>query len=71
MRGVLPDPSPSLTVSPICDGLDVTVTSINGLSWFHPNHDMVSRRIYRLSIYGEAVRVPPFAPLLNSRLTSL
>ena len=33
------------------DGLDVSVTS--NVTWFHLNHDMVSRRSYKLSIYGE------------------
>ena len=42
---------PSLTFWPIYDGLDVNVTAT--IAWFHPNHDMVARRIYRLSIYGE------------------
>ena len=32
------------------DGLDVNVTS--NVTWFHLNHDMVSRRIYKLSFYG-------------------
>ena len=44
-------PPPSLTLLPIYDGLDVTVTS--NITWFHPYHDMVSDRIYRLSIYGK------------------
>ena len=49
MRGVLPEPSQSLTLAPIYDGLDMTVTST--VTWFHPNHYMVSCRIYRRSIY--------------------
>ena len=48
--GVLPGPSPSLIFSPIDDGLDVTLTS--AISWFHPNLDMVSHRVYKISIYG-------------------
>ena len=50
--GVLLVPSSSPTLSPIYDGLDVNVTSI--VTWFHLNHDMVSRRIYKLpvSFYG-------------------
>ena len=39
-------PSSSPTLSPIYDGLDVNVTS--NVTWFHLNHDMVSRRIYKL-----------------------
>ena len=50
MKGVLLDLLPSLTLSPIYDGLDVTVAS--NVMWFHPTHDTVSRRIYRLSVYG-------------------
>ena len=50
MWGVLPVPSSSPTLSPIYDGLDVNVTS--NVTWFHLNHDMVSRRIYKLSFYG-------------------
>ena len=33
------------------DGFDVTVTS--NITRFHPNHDMVSCRIYKQSIYEE------------------
>ena len=55
MRGVLVVPSSSPTLSPIHDGLDVNVTS--NITWLHLNHDMVSRRIYKLpgslSFYGE------------------
>ena len=43
MWGVLLVPSSSPTLSPIYDGLDVNVTS--NVTWFHLNHDMVSRRI--------------------------
>ena len=49
MRGVLLVLSSSPTLPPICDGLDVSVTS--NITWFHLNHDMVSRRIYKLSFY--------------------
>ena len=51
MWGVLLVPSSSPTLSPIYDGLDVNVTS--NVTWFHLNHEMVSRRIYKLSFYGE------------------
>ena len=50
MWGVLLVPSSSPTLSLIYDGLDVNVTS--NVTWFHLNHDMVSRRIYKLSFYG-------------------
>ena len=50
MWGVLLVPSSSPTLSPIYDGLGVNVTS--NVTWFHLNHDMVSRRIYELSFYG-------------------
>ena len=50
MMGVLLVPSSSPTLSPICNDLDVSVTS--NVTWFHLNHDMVSRRIYELSFYG-------------------
>ena len=50
MRSVLLVPSSSPTLPPIYDGLDVSVTST--ITWFHLNHDMVSRRIYKLSFYG-------------------
>ena len=50
MWGVLLVPSSSLTLWPIYDDLDVNVTS--SVMWFHLNHDMVSRRIYKLSFYG-------------------
>ena len=53
MRGVLPGPSPSLTLLPVYDRLDVTVTST--IAWFHPNHDMVSRLIYRLPTLRRAL----------------
>ena len=43
MWGVLLVPSSSPTLSAIYDGLDVNVTS--NVTWFHVNHDMVSRRI--------------------------
>ena len=49
MRAVLLVPSSSPTVSPIYDGLDVNVTS--NVTWFHLNHDLVSRRTYKLSFY--------------------
>ena len=52
MRGVLLVPSSSSPTLPlIYDGLDVSVTS--NITWVHSNHDMVSRRIYKLSFYGE------------------
>ena len=50
MRGVLHVPSSSPTLPPIYDGLDVSLTS--NITWFHLNHDMVSRRIHKLSFYG-------------------
>ena len=50
MRGVLLVPSSSPTLPPICDGLDVSMTS--NITWFHLNHDMVSRRLYQLSFRG-------------------
>ena len=50
MWGVLLVPSSSPTLSPIYDGLHVSVAS--NITWFHLNHDMVSRRIYKLSFYG-------------------
>ena len=50
MSGVLLVPSSSPTLSPIYDGLDVSVTS--NITWFNLNHDMVSCRIYKLSFYG-------------------
>ena len=46
MWGVLLVPSSSPTLWPIYDGLDVSVTST--FKWFHLNHDMVLRRIYKL-----------------------
>ena len=50
MWGVLLVPSSSPTLSPVYDGVDVNVTS--NVTWFHLNHDMLSRRIYKLSFYG-------------------
>ena len=50
MRGVLLVPSSSRTLSPIYDSLDVNATS--NVTWFHLNHYMVSRRIYKLCFYG-------------------
>ena len=50
MRGVLLVPPSSPTLWPIDDGLDVNVRS--NITWFHLNHDMVSRRIYKPSFYG-------------------
>ena len=50
MRGVLLVLSSSPTLWPIYDGLDVNVTST--VTWFHLNHDVVSRRVYKLSFYG-------------------
>ena len=47
MRGVLLVPSSSPKLSPIYDGLHVNVT--HNITWFHLNHDTVSRRIYKLS----------------------
>ena len=42
-RGVLLVPTSSPTLPPIYDDLDVSVAS--NITWFHLNHDMVSRRI--------------------------
>ena len=50
MWGVLLVPSSSPTLSPMYDGLDVNVTS--NVTWFQLNHDMASRRIYKLPFYG-------------------
>ena len=50
MWGVLLVPSSSPTLWLINDGLDVNVVS--NVTWFHLNHDMVPRRIYKLSFYG-------------------
>ena len=50
MWGVLLVPSSSPTLWSIYDGLDVNVTS--HITRFHLNHDMVSRRNYKLSFYG-------------------
>ena len=50
MRGVLLSPASSPTLPPIYDGLDMSVTS--NVTSIHFNHDMVSRRIYKLSFYG-------------------
>ena len=50
-KGFLLVSSSSPTLSPIHDGLDVSVTS--NTTWFHPNHDMVSHRIYKLFFYRE------------------
>ena len=50
MWDVLLVPSLSPTLWPIYDGIGVNVTST--VTWFHLNHDMVSRRIYKLSFYG-------------------
>ena len=50
MWGVLLVPSSSPTLWPIYDGLGLKVTFT--VTWFHLNHDMVSRRIYKLSFYG-------------------
>ena len=46
------DTAKLLTLLPIYDGLDVTVTS-NIILWFRSNRSLVSCRIYRLFIYGE------------------
>ena len=52
MRGVLLVPSSSRTSSsPVCDGRGVNVTS--NITWGRLNHDMVSRRIGKLSFYRE------------------
>ena len=55
MRGVLLVPSSSPTLSPIYDGLDVNVAYniIYNITWIHLNYDMVSRRFYKVSFYGE------------------
>ena len=50
MWSVLLVPSSSPTLWLINDGLDVNVVS--NVTWFHLNHDMVSRGIYKLSSYG-------------------
>ena len=50
IRGVLLVPSSSPPLPPTYDGLDMSVTS--NITWFHLNHDMVSRRIYKLPFYG-------------------
>ena len=50
MWGVLLVPSSPPTLCPIYDGLDVNVTST--VTKFHVKHDVVSRRIYKLSFYG-------------------
>ena len=52
MWGVLLVPSSSPTLSPIYDGLDVNVTS--NVTWFHLNHNMVSRRIYKTILQRRA-----------------
>ena len=71
MWGVLLVPSSSPTLSPICDGLDVNVTS--NVTWFHLNHDMVSRRIYKLSFYGghSITGTSSFRPKWFLKLTGL
>ena len=53
MWGVLLVPSSSPTLSPIYDRHDVSVTS--NVTWFHLNHDMVSRRSYKLSYGGHPI----------------
>ena len=53
MRGLLLVPSSSPTLSPIYDGLDVSVTS--NITWFRLNHDIVSRGIYKLSYEGRSI----------------
>ena len=58
MWGVLLIPSSSPTLWPVYDGVDVNVTS--NITWFHLNHDMVSRRIYKLSFYGELSITSPY-----------
>ena len=50
-RGVLLVPPSSPILSPIYDGLDVSLTS--NITWFHLKHGMVSRRIYKLPFYRE------------------
>ena len=50
MWGVLLVPLSAPTLSPTYDSRDVNVTS--NVTWFHLNHDMVSRQIYQLSFYG-------------------
>ena len=50
IMGVLLVPSSSPTLSPIYDVLDASMAS--NITWFHLNHDIVSRRIYKLSFYG-------------------
>ena len=50
MWGVLLVPSSAPTLWRMYDVVDVIVTS--SVTWFHLNHDMFSRRIYKLSSYG-------------------
>ena len=57
MRGVLLVPSPSPTLPPIYDGLDVDVAS--KVTWFHLNHDMASRRIYKAILLRRALHYTP------------
>ena len=57
MWGVLLVLSSSPTLSPIYDGLDVNVTS--NVTCFHLNHDIVSRRIYKLSFFYEGHSITP------------
>ena len=45
--------TPSPTLKPIYDDLDVTVTY--NITWFHPSHDMVPCRIYTLRILRRAL----------------
>ena len=53
MWDVLLVPSSSPTLSPIYDGVDVNVTS--NVTWFHLNHDMASRRIYKAILLRRAL----------------
>ena len=59
MRGFLSGPSPSPTLSPIYDGLDVSATST--ITSFHSNHDMVSCRIY--TDYSSTESSPQHSPV--------
>ena len=63
MSGALLVPSSSPTLSPIYDGLGVNVTS--NVTWCHLNYGMFSRRIYKLSFYGERSITLPCSPVMS------
>ena len=65
MWGVLLVPSSSPTLSPIYDGLDVNVAS--KVTWFHLNHDMASRRIYKAILLRRALH---YSLLVVDRLSA-